>query len=373
MNIYWISKVKKKTLHKTTRFEMSEELRKKGHHVKLITEKKIGEKKINDENNFYVPTIPCTVLSGFMFGVFIFFYFPIMIRKEKVDVIIFNALNVWLPFTFTIKLLNTFLLIDVRSLPLYKNSKIFFDVSLFFSKFMVNGITTITPELKDVLIKKYGIKNEVIGIWTTGVSEKFFARLPMIDYKNSYVRDPAYFYLMYHGSYAPTRGIENLIESISELDASLKKLVRLLIIGINQNKVRDLTELCVKLHINNQVEFIPPIDYNKIPAYINLCDVGVIPLPPQYIWFSVCAPLKTLEYLARAKPIIATNIPFHRRIFDKGKCGLLIKSSDKKDLAEAITTLYNDRNKLKIMGEMGRSIVEKYSHGKNLLKNWKNL
>jgi hypothetical protein len=29
MNIYWRSKVKKKTLHKTTRFEISEELRKK--------------------------------------------------------------------------------------------------------------------------------------------------------------------------------------------------------------------------------------------------------------------------------------------------------------------------------------------------------
>jgi len=360
MNIYWISKVKKKSLHKTTRFEISEELRRRGHQVKLITEKNIGEKKTDDENNFSVPTIPYQILSGFTFGVFIFFYLPIMVRKKKIDVIIIDAGNVWLPFTLTLKLLNTFLLLDIRSLPVYKKHLIPFKISMFLSKFIVNGITTITPELKDVLIKKYEIKNEIIGVWTSGVSEKFFARPSMIDNKNSYFRDPAYFYLMYHGSYAPTRGIENLIESIAELDTSLKKIVKLLIIGIDQNKKINLEELCIKLHINDQVEFIPPLDYDKISTYIDLCDVGVIPLPPQHIWWSVSAPLKTLEYLARAKPIIMTNIPFHCRIFDKGKCGLLIKSNDKKDLAQAITIMYENKDEFKKMGEIGKSIVEKY-------------
>lgn len=82
------------------------------------------------------------------------------------------------------------------------------------------------------------------------------------------------------------------------------------------------------------------------------------PLPLAHIWWFVSAPLKKLEYLARAKPIITTNIPFLFSKFDKGKCRLLIKSNDKKDHAEAITTMYKNKEELKIMGEIGRNIVK---------------
>jgi hypothetical protein len=86
---------------------------------------------------------------------------------------------------------------------------------LFLSKFIVNGITTITSELRAVLIKKYKIKNEIIGIWTSDVSAKFFSRPSMEDNKSSYFGDSIYFCLMYHGSYSLNRWIENLIESMS--------------------------------------------------------------------------------------------------------------------------------------------------------------
>jgi len=97
-----------------------------------------------------------------------------------------------------------------------------------------------------------------------------------------------------------------------------------------------------------------------MPTYIQKCDVGVIPLPPENKWWKVSAPLKTLEYLAMAKPIIATNIPFHNRIFEKGSCGILLSSNKKNNLAESIITLYRDKEKLKEMGGNGRRIVEQY-------------
>jgi len=73
----------------------------------------------------------------------------------------------------------------------------------------------------------------------------------------------------------------------------------------------------------------------------------------------VSAPLKTLEYLAAGKPIIATNIPFHRKIFEKGKCGILIESIKPKVIADAITFLYKNKKELIKMGSEGRKIVEK--------------
>jgi glycosyltransferase involved in cell wall biosynthesis len=360
MNIFWISKINNKTLHKTSRFEISEELRKRGHLVKLITERSIGEKRQHDVNNFSFPTIPGSISSGFTFGLFILFFFPIIARREKIDVIIIDVGNVWLPFILALKLLNTVLLLDIRSLPINRKESIFFKISISLSKYIVKGYTTITPDLKNVLIKKYKIKDEIIGIWTTGVSSTFLSNFSNQNNKIDYFKDPRFFYLMYHGSYLPTRGIEDLIRSITELDDSIKKIIKLLIIGIDQNKKRDLVELCSAINVTDNVEFIPPLDHSKIPLYIDLCDVGIIPLPPQNEPWWVSAPLKTLEYLARGKPIIVTNIPFHRRIFNKGKCGLLIESNSPKTLAEAITTIYKQKDDLKIIGKTGRNIVEKY-------------
>jgi glycosyltransferase involved in cell wall biosynthesis len=359
MNIYWISKVNNKTLYKTSRFEMSEELRKRGHHVKLITEAYIGEKKTNNEKNFTIPTIPFPILSGFVFGLFIFFWFPLKIRRENIDIIIIDKGNVWLPFVLPLKLLTPRLILDIRTLPITKKS-IKFKISLSLSKLIVNGYTTITPELKNILIDEYNIKNKLIGIWTSGVSSNFYSKSSNVIKKINFFRNPEYFYLMYHGSYSPTRGIENLIESIAELEDSLKKAIKLIFIGIDPSKKSDLIELCKKLNIKDNVEFIPRVEYDDIPFYIDECDAGVIPLPPQNRWWRVSAPLKTLEYLARAKPVITTNIPFHCSIFDKGKCGLLINSSDKVALAQAITIMYKNKDELKIMGEIGRNIVEKY-------------
>jgi glycosyltransferase involved in cell wall biosynthesis len=91
-----------------------------------------------------------------------------------------------------------------------------------------------------------------------------------------------------------------------------------------------------------------------------MADVGIIPLPPENKWWRVSAPLKTLECLASGKPIIATNIPFHCRIFEKGNCGLLIDSGSPEVIAQGITDLYKNKKELKRMGEEGKRIVEKF-------------
>jgi glycosyltransferase involved in cell wall biosynthesis len=112
--------------------------------------------------------------------------------------------------------------------------------------------------------------------------------------------------------------------------------------------------------VKEQVEIIPIVDYNKIPSYIKTCDVGVIPLPPEKKYFQASVPLKTLEYMALGKPIIATNIPFHKRIFKIGKCGVLIGTNSPEALSDAINKLYQNRKKLDEIGYIGKSIIEKH-------------
>ena len=160
--------------------------------------------------------------------------------------------------------------------------------------------------------------------------------------------------------YSPSRGIEELIRSIPLVDEPLKEKIKLILVGIPKNKIEEIEHLCKSLNISNQVEIIPPVDIEKIPVYIQSCDVGVIPLPTDNEWWRVSVPLKTLEYLAMGKPIIATNIPFHKKIFDICNCGILLDTNKPNEIAKAIDLLYQRKEKLHDMGQEGKEIVEKY-------------
>jgi glycosyltransferase involved in cell wall biosynthesis len=60
------------------------------------------------------------------------------------------------------------------------------------------------------------------------------------------------------------------------------------------------------------------------------------------------------------KPIIATNIPFHQKIFNLCNCGILLNTNNPNEIAKAINLLYQSKEKLHDMGQKGREIVEKY-------------
>jgi len=361
MNILWINKIMDTESWRTSKIELTKSLRKRGHKVELVMAKNIGEKKSkNDDNVTYIPTVPPkNFLTGLIFGLIIAFYYPFIIKKKTTDLIIIDGISIWLPFTIPLKILGIPIVFDIRSLPIKEKSLISFDIPLYLSKYTMNGLMTITPELEDILVKKYRIKNKKIGIWPSGVS---FENFILSDIKNNIAQklDSNKFIIIHHGASGGHRGIENLIESIVELDSSLRKKITLLLVGVHESKIEEYSELCKKINVTEQVKILPFIEYKKIPNYIKSSDVGIIPLDPDKEYWKVSVPLKTLEYLGSGKPIIATSIPFHQKLFKKGKCGILIDSNTPKALSDAITYMYNNKDKLDEMGLTGKEIVKSY-------------
>ncbi len=373
MKIYWLTKVDKHMLHKTSRIECAESLRKRGNKVILVTGEPNKSLISYNEHQLSLPIFKNIFLSRFSFNLSILINLPHISRKNSPDIIMLDAGNVYLPFLIPIKLMGKKIIVDIRTLPL-DNKKtlhsILFDISLKLSKYLSSGLTTITPELKEVLIKKYGLQKKNIGVWTSGVSLNRFNPDKIKNNSNlqqvfNNVND---FFVMYHGAYSPTRGIENLVESIAEIDISIRENIKLIIIGLRDGKQKEIRKHCERLNIEKNVILLPSVDYDLIPSYIQKADIGIIPLPPKNKWWKVSAPLKTMEYLAMAKPIIATNIPFHKRIFKKGSCGILLSTNDKDVLAKSIESMYANKEKLKEMGNNGRKTIEQfYSWDKSAL------
>ena len=359
MNIIWLTKLTDSDLFRTTQLGLSEALRRRGHEVTIIFARHFTEKKQSRKNIIYLPIIDSPILSGIIYGIIIFLYLPVILKKRKVDFVIVCGDTIWSPFLITSRLFHTPMILDIRSLPIDKERSILADVSLHLSKYLVDGFTTITLELAEILKNKYHLQDKKIGIWSSGFSKEKFIKSKTHENTMKNI-NPNMFLLLCHGTYSPTRGIENLIRSIAKLDNDSKRNIKLQLIGIPQNKIKDLIMLCEEFNVAEQIEIIPPVDNNKIPQYIQSCDVGIIPLPPNNEWWRVSVPLKTLEYLAMGKPIIATNIPFHQKIFNIHECGILLKTNNPDDIANAIMFLYNNKEKLIDMGQKGKEIVEKY-------------
>jgi glycosyltransferase involved in cell wall biosynthesis len=356
MNIIWLAKLTDKDSFRNTQVSMSESLRKQGNEVTLILAKHFTEKKENQNGIHYLPTIDFKILSGLVYGIFIFLL-PLLVKNKEVDIFIVSGDTIWSPFLLLFKIFQIPLILDIRSLEIDTEKFVLKDISFYLSRYLTDGLTTITPELADILKKKYHLQDKKIGVWSSGFSTAQFNTIQE-NITTNHSGDK--FVLLYHGTYSRTRGIEELIRSITYIDPPLKKKIQLILIGIPQNKIEDLTKLCKELNIYEQVKIIPPVDIKKIPFYIQSCDVGIIPLPPNNEWWRVSVPLKTLEYLAMGKPIIATNIPFHQKIFDMATCGILINTNTPKEIANAIMSLYQNKEKLNEMGKKGKEIVEKY-------------
>ncbi|MFH1233558.1 MAG: glycosyltransferase family 4 protein [Patescibacteria group bacterium] len=112
--------------------------------------------------------------------------------------------------------------------------------------------------------------------------------------------------------------------------------------------------LVKNLKIDKIVNFPNQVDNSKLVDYYNDCDVFVLPSISQSEAFG----LVLLEAMACAKPVIATDLPGVRGVFENNRQGLIVKPGDVYDLVEKLKIILTNNNLAKQMGQAGRKLVE---------------
>jgi glycosyltransferase involved in cell wall biosynthesis len=170
------------------------------------------------------------------------------------------------------------------------------------------------------------------------------------------------FILGYVGTFQDWHGIETLLLAVASLRLRVKNL-RVLLVGPIRSEFENQSK---KLLLSDVCTFVGSVDYSNVPAYINACDVMLAlyepskdPLRQKY---GIGWPLKILEYMACAKPVISTRIdPINRIIYDES-LGVLIEPGSVSELERAVETLYSNRKMSQALSENGNSLVRaKYS------------
>ena len=109
-----------------------------------------------------------------------------------------------------------------------------------------------------------------------------------------------------------------------------------------------------RLGIADKVNFVGMAADDDLPKHYRQCDVFVLPSINRGEAFGMVL----LEAMACGKPVVASDLPGVRSVFENGKQGLLAEPGNAADLAEKIKIILSDDDLAKKMGEEGRKLIE---------------
>jgi glycosyltransferase involved in cell wall biosynthesis len=224
---------------------------------------------------------------------------------------------------------------------------------------LFDGITIITWAMRKEVSEKFNLDPESIGIWPDGASIELFTHEKNVNYGVELRKKfglSKKFIVFYHGHIDLTRGTLESSEAIVKIEKDYPDIVLFFLGTGTAATLNAIKNLIQRNGIQDRVILHEPVDYEDVPKYIAMCDVGMVTLPNIPIWRNQC-PLKLLEYLAMKKTVIVTDIPANREIVGDRKCGIYVSSCDPAEIAKAMVFAYVNRERLEEWGKIGRKIV----------------
>lgn len=156
------------------------------------------------------------------------------------------------------------------------------------------------------------------------------------------------FAVIYPGWITEDKGI---IEALIALD-NFKGKVELWLFGQISKKInQDL----IKIQGNPNVKYFGIVEPEELYAYMKNADVGIITLHPKEAYIT-SLPVKTFEYMACSLPIIMSDFPYWKEIFDS--CALFVDPTNPLDISEKLNALISNKSLRKSLGKNGRRLVE---------------
>lgn len=162
------------------------------------------------------------------------------------------------------------------------------------------------------------------------------------------------FVALFAGNVGLSQGLETLLEAARLLEAQRDLLF--LIVGNGAAKP-GLVEQAERMGLEN-VRFLPYQPHEEVPLMYAAADLGLVPLRRGIAEESV--PSKVLTILAAGRPLVAA-VDCHSdtwQLVQQAECGLCVEPECAEQMADAVLSLYRDRERGRQMGARGRAFIE---------------
>jgi glycosyltransferase involved in cell wall biosynthesis len=300
----------------------------------------------------------------FAFFSFMFSSFIIGLRVKNVDLVwgssppIFQGWTAWMlarlkrvPFLFEVRDLWPEFAIAVGVL---KNPALI-KMSLWLEKFlyqhadkvMVNSPSYVTH------VKSRGARS--VEIIPNGADPEMFDPLDQgDDFRRKHQLEDSYVVL-----YAGAHGISNDLTVVLETAKLLKDKPEIRVVFLGDGKEKEnLQEQAALMDLTN-VLFLPPVPKQEMASALAGADACIAILKPLEA-YKTTYPNKVFDYMAAGRPVVLAIDGAIRSVVDKAGCGIFCKPGDSISMADAITTLAENRDRGRAMGLAGRRYLEEH-------------
>jgi glycosyltransferase involved in cell wall biosynthesis len=115
------------------------------------------------------------------------------------------------------------------------------------------------------------------------------------------------------------------------------------------------------LGVGSSVRFPGWVEFQKIWGYIDSSTVCLIPhVRTEHT--DTTLPNKLFDYMAKGKPVVASDCAPIERVIRETNCGLTFRSGDVEDLQTALRTMLADDEVRRTRGQNGqKAVLEKYN------------
>ena len=217
------------------------------------------------------------------------------------------------------------------------------------------AVVAVSDSLRDMLVTSYGLERSRVHVVPNGVNTELFRPMERSACRHELGLEEDASILGFVGSLAPWQGVDVLIRTLSEL-RSARRDVRVLIIGEGPDRHR-LEGLVEAEELRDWVTFTGSVPYRDVPKYIGAFDLAVSLKPPMLPG----SPLKVREYMACARPVIASRgTQYDFAIVEQSGGGTLVESTNTREIARTIADLLSDKARLKEMGARGHDYALKH-------------
>ncbi|MDQ1276712.1 MAG: hypothetical protein QG610_2290, partial [Euryarchaeota archaeon] len=221
-------------------------------------------------------------------------------------------------------------------------------------------LIAVTNGVKKGLMDIYSIPESKIVVINNGANVELFIPMNKDKVKHDLKLDSSLQYICFVGNLIPWQGVEYLIRAAPLILKEYSR-ARFLVVGDGVMK-KEWMRLADDLSLSDNFIFTGRVPYETVPMYINASDICVAPFIKERNSKIGLSALKTYEYLACEKPLVASGIPGVEDLIELSGSGISVTPEDPEELASAIMKLLPDESARNLMGNLGRRyIIENHS------------
>ncbi|MBI4633964.1 MAG: glycosyltransferase family 4 protein [Deltaproteobacteria bacterium] len=212
----------------------------------------------------------------------------------------------------------------------------------------------ITKQIGEKIVKKRrDVDQNKLHVLPSGTNTDLYQPLAQKECRLKLDLDASKKYIGFMGTLLDHQGVDVLIDAAPRVLQSIPNAVFVI---MGEGPMKDKWRRRVEhLSLQEQFLFTGQVEYAETPLWINAMDVCTAPF---LIKAGLRSPVKIFDYLACAKPVVASRISGTTDLFAGSDAVCLIEPENRDALARALVDLLKNVGKVTEMGLIGRKLVE---------------